>query len=1165
MQTQLDDFAERTAAHYSATITPRVSSTDPVQVIGLLGPSNLDYLATLLGITRLGHIVLFLSTRISIEAYVGLLKATSATALIVDPSFAEMGESIKQQVSIDVLAPCPRAQYDCSIASALSQTSLPPRRLDGAVESENIAWIIHSSGSTGLPKPIYQTHAGALRNYANNFGLRGFITLPLFHAHGISCLFRAIYSSKLIYMYNAELPLTAGHLLSTLDHHRDIQILYAVPYALKLLAEREEGIVRLSELELVMFGGSACPKPIGDKLAARGVLLVSHYGTTETGQLMTSFRDRSDRDWDYVRPTANLLPYLRWEEQAPGIFELCVLDGWPSKVASNRPDNSYATKDLFEKHPVTPNAWKYYARLDDTLVLENGEKANPLELEGIAKDNLNVAEAVAFGANKPRLGLFLIPSETTQCSTDDELVGLVWPSIKKSNKSAPGYAQMSKDMIKVLPKLSAYRRTDKGTVIRAAFYRDFQDLIDQAYHEGAPSGTTILEDDELVAYLRAQLLEVTSLPAKVAIKADTDIFSLGVDSLHSIRLRSIILKTLDVGGHQLPQNFAFDFPTLRAMADEITRLRRGTSKVEKLDIEQRMNALIERYGQFEQHVPVDRWHPAGETMVVTGATGSLGAHIVARLASSDSVGKVYCLVRAPSVQSARKRVRASLQERFVYHTLSSEARRKITALPSTLSDTKLGLESHTYQTLADDITGLIHCAWSVNFNLALESFEQDCIAGTRNLINLCLKAGRLSAARFSFCSSVSAVAATPGEIAPEDLPPSLLHAQSMGYAQSKLVTEHIVSRAAKQTGMTARVLRVGQIIADTRHGVWNATEAIPMILQTALTIKALPTLDENPSWTPVDVIASSVIDLSASQEDTVVMNVTNPRTFHWTRDLLPLLRGAGLSFDELTPKEWVGRLRASDPDPITNPPIKLVNFFASKYDHDEKRRKLTYDTSKAQRSASALRDAGVVDATLVQRFIEYFKGFCWHGTASARPKHSLIVLSGPCGSGKSTAATALAKALSIPLIEGDDVHSPESRKRMTDDIPLTDSDRWEWFARLRSVATDTFERTRAPVVVLTCSALRTTYRDELRKLNCPGKVKVHFLLLSGDGEELKRRTAIRHETEGHYMKPSMVDSQLTILEAPGEQETDVIPIETDKGREDVIAEVVEIVKELTGQ
>jgi hypothetical protein len=64
------------------------------------------------------------------------------------------------------------------------------------------------------------------------------------------------------------------------------------------------------------------------------------FNSTETGQLMTSFREPGDKAWDYVRAGDAVKPYLQWEERNPGIFELVVLDGWTSKVASNRPDGS---------------------------------------------------------------------------------------------------------------------------------------------------------------------------------------------------------------------------------------------------------------------------------------------------------------------------------------------------------------------------------------------------------------------------------------------------------------------------------------------------------------------------------------------------------------------------------------------------------------------------------------------------------------------------------------------------------------------------------------------------------------------------------------------------------------------------------------------------------
>ncbi|KAI4721511.1 acetyl-CoA synthetase-like protein [Aureobasidium sp. EXF-10727] len=1143
---QLDRFVERAASFYTTTIPQRRTSDDPVQIIGLLGPSDFSYLVAFLAISRLGHSVLLLSTRITAEAHESLLSTTKATGLIYNEAFWSTATALSAQ------KPDLRIMEICDTKSLpTASANLKPAKLDSSRETLNISFIIHSSGSTGLPKPIFQTHKASLYAYSQHFNRVGHITLPLYHNHGICCLFRAIWASRKIYIYNARLPLTSQHLLATLKEHRDIRILYAVPYALKLLSETEEGQELLSNLDIVMFGGSACPKPIGDRLVESGVNLVGHYGATELGQLMTSFRDhKEDKGWDWLRVGPHLEPYLRMENRGPNLFELCVMEGWPSKVATNRDDGSYATKDLFEPHPTIPNAWRYYARLDDTLVLENGEKANPLIAEGVIRQSEHVAEAIVFGANKPRLGAFVVPSATSTLGNED-LLDAVMAHVDEANKVAPSFAYLSREMIKVLPSDVDFRKTDKGTVIRAAFYRDFAEQIDAAYLD-EQSGTLVLPKDQLLQYLREEFAQRITLKQDECLNNDTDLFSLGVDSLQAIQARSNIIKTLDVQAKDIGRNFVFDFPTLSEMANEILRLQNGGPKEQKLDIEERMAAMVEKYAHFEQHQPVQR--PAdGAYIVVTGATGSLGAHAVAIMAAQSTTRKVYCLVRAKSSADAERRVWQSLRERQLFHTLSATARSKIIAYPSNFAEEQLGLDAQQYEAISRDITHLLHLAWSVNFNKSIESFEADCIRGVRNLTRLCLHAKRPEPASFNFCSSVSATVRTPGDTVPEAIAESFAYAQGMGYAQSKSVAESLCDRAAKQTNMKCRVLRVGQIIGDTRHGVWNETEAIPLIFQSAKSTGTLPSLDENPTWLPVDLVANACTEIALSNADSGVMNIVNSKSFHWTRDLLPLLHEAGLSFDVVDQREWIKRLRASNPDPVANPSIKLVDFFASKYDNDNTRKSLAFASDVARSHSPSLANAGVIDVDIIQKIVNYLETR-YTLQLKSTSLGTAYVIGGPCGTGKSSLAGRLSKTLSLPIIEGDELHSIAARAQMSNKIPLGDTERMDWLAHLRGAAMYSLATFKTSGVLVTCSALKATYRDELRKLNELAGIKTIFLLLTtNDKDAIKDRMSKR---EGHYMAPCMVDAQMAVFEDVQDHEVDCVQLDAMQDLEHNVAQAL---------
>jgi len=974
---QIDAFTEAGARHLAPRLPLRLDSTMAESVVAILGPSSLDYLVTVLVLSRLGFTVLFLSTRISEAAYVSLLKSTNCTSICIDPSFHKTVAAVKAHVSnLNVLEVLARSEYE-SIGEVKTMEPEVRQELDLKQENGKTSWIIHSSGSTGLPKPIYQTHGAALRNYENNMDMQGFITLPLFHAHGLSSVLRGFTSYKKIFMYNASIPLTSQNLLD-IGRKYSFEIFYGVPYALKLLSESEEGIEMLKKMKVVMFGGSACPDGLGDLLVERGVNLISHYGTTETGQLMTSFRPQGDRAWNYVRVHDKLQPYARFEPKGGDLYELVILDGWPSKVASNREDGAYATKDAFSPHPTIENAWKYACRLDDTIVLMNGEKAIPVRMEMAVRHNALVKDAVVFGSGKSRLGMVIIASDAAAELDQSTMLDRLWSTIEKENNDAPAYAQLARETIVVLPAGTVYPQTDKGTLIRQAFYKQFSDQIAALYLslEASASGTLVLNDSELRQYLREKITALVPGVESADLVDSTDLFSFGIDSLQSSRLRGTILQDIQLNGNSLPQNIVFEQPSISKLARALISIRDGATAL-TTKVEEEMESLIQKYGIFPEHIQVES-QSALKIVVVTGATGSLGAHVVALLAARKDISEVCCLVRASSKETAMSRTLVSLGERAVLHQLSPQARRKITAYPSNFGKEGLGLEPEVYDHLKAGIASLIHCAWSVNFNMRLSSFENDCIAGARNLMLLCLDARAPKPASFNFCSSVSTVARTPGGIVPEALPESLACAQGMGYAQSKLVTEHIIAKAASQTGMAARVLRVGQIVADQTHGIWNDTEAIPLMLQAATTIGALPTLNERPRWLPVDVVASSVNDISLSENRGTFFNVVNPNTFHWSQDLLPNLKQAGLKFDKVGQREWVQRLRDSNPDVESNPTFKLLEFFASKYDHDrEATAGLDYETKAVEALSPAVRDCAALTQDLVNKFVKHFLATSW--------------------------------------------------------------------------------------------------------------------------------------------------------------------------------------------
>jgi len=140
----------------------------------------------------------------------------------------------------------------------------------------------------------------------------------------------------------------------------------------------------------------------------------------------------------------------------------------------------------------------------------------------------------------------------------------------------------------------------------------------------------------------------------------------------------------------------------------------------------------------------------------------------------------------------------------------------------------------------------------------------------------------------------------------------------------------------------------------------------------------------------------------------------------------------------------------------------------------------------------------------------------------------LYVIMGVSGSGKSLIGAQLARALDVEFLEGDALHPPDNVKRMAAGIPLTDDDRHGW---LLAIAARLRDAKRAGIgLVVSCSALKRRYRDLLRSV---GAADVRFVYLAGSRAVLAERLTNRR---GHFMPPSLLESQLATLEEPARDE-----------------------------
>lgn len=375
--------------------------------------------------------------------------------------------------------------------------------------------------------------------------------------------------------------------------------------------------------------------------------------------------------------------------------------------------------------------------------------------------------------------------------------------------------------------------------------------------------------------------------------------------------------------------------------------------------------------------------PPGRCVLITGATGSLGAHLVAYCAERSDVTRVVCFNRT-SQSEAQARQEKAFDSKGISLSLSHTS--KLQVIETDASKPRLGLPPAVYADLVDSVTDIVHNAWPMSINRGLPSYEGQ-FKVMRSLIDLA-QAATVQRPEpfkfgFQFISSIGVVGLYPLLTGKTLVPEERMPVQSVvpsGYGYAKLVCERMLDETLHRfpRAFSPSAVRINQIAGSTTSGYWNGNEHLVFLIKSSQTLNALPDLGGHLTWCPVDTVAGALgeilIDANRSQISSYpILHIENPSRQSYKDMILMIADALGVPHTNIIPfKDWVKLVRDFKGPVTENPAKQVVEFFD---DHFLRMScgDLVLDTRKSRELSPTLKSRGVITKELVLKYTEAWR------------------------------------------------------------------------------------------------------------------------------------------------------------------------------------------------
>lgn len=884
--------------------------------------------------------------------------------------------------------------------------------------------VLHTSGSTGLPKPIIVRQgmvavADALQNLPSWKGekiatvqwaeaKRIFVPMPLFHMAGIiGVIINAFYQDCPVVLAPTERPMTSDLVIECLDK-ADVESAMLPPAIVEDMGQSEQGIRALAKLTSVAYGGGNLARECGNRLTKQGARLFNLIGATEYAPFAV-YTKSDPMLWQYFHYNTDILGCeFRKHEGDEEVYEMVMVRREENAkhpglqgVFYTFPDlNEWSTKDLYRPHPTLPDYWVYHGRADNIIVFSNGEKLNPVTIEEIISDHAELNGAMVVGSQKFQAGVIVEPKVYPETKEEEKaLLDRVWPLVEHANQETVQHGRISRDLLVLSNPAKPFLRAGKGTIQRAMTVKLYQEEIDAMYESrdtaaDEPVKLNINTEEDLAQSIVETLQE--QLAAR-DLAIDVDFFAAGIDSLGVMNAAKILRAGLNESGLEvdakaLAPKVIYTNSTPRRLAKHIfNTVINGQNGTQSEDEQQQdaMAAIHRKYTQNLIKAAPNRPDPGNENQVIvlTGSTGMLGSYLLDFMGRNNRVSKIICLNRAADGGRAQQ-VKALADRGLDVGILDSKAE----FYQADLSKPDLGLSDEVYQRLLAEADRVIHNAWPVNFNIPIESFEPF-LAGVRYIGDLAATASKRVAVTF-----ISSIAVADRWHAQDrgssKVPESRLEDMSLpggGYGRSKMVGSLIIEDAAAQDAgdFPYAVVRVGQVAGpQAEQGMWNRQEWLPSIIASSLYLKALPKelgAMDRVDWTPAEGIAKLVLEAAGvtrvmprANDINGYYHGVNPHETRWgtLAAAVQQFYGQEKIQELITFSEWCDRLEKTQADGeesvARNPGVKLIDSYRGMA-ATAGMEPVVYDMAKTAERCQVVREATAVTPDMMAHWCKQWK------------------------------------------------------------------------------------------------------------------------------------------------------------------------------------------------